>query len=122
MDRLEREWADGSNRFDQAGERLLGLFEGATLVAVGGLSRDPYAGDPSIGRIRHIYVRPRWRRTGLATQLIGELMRGGPAFVRLRLRTRNPAARRLYEGLGFRPVEEQDATHAVLGRARSASS
>jgi predicted GNAT family acetyltransferase len=119
MDRLEREWADGSNRFDHAGECLIGLFEGATLVAIGGLSRDPYAGDPSIGRIRHVYVRPMWRRTGLATQLMRELIsRREPAFTRLRLRTHNPAARQLYEGLGFQPVEETDATHVLSNHRR----
>lgn len=112
IDRLEQEWADGSNRFDQAGECLLGLFQGGTLVAIGGLNCDPYAGNACTGRIRHLYVRPRWRRAGLATQLMQELLaRGGLAFGRLRLRTDNPAARRLYEGLGFRPVEEPDATH-----------
>jgi ribosomal protein S18 acetylase RimI-like enzyme len=117
MDRLEREWADGSNRFGHAGECLLGLFEGATLIAVGGVSRDPYVGDHSTGRIRHVYVRPKWRRTGLATRLMRELMsRRAPAFTRVRLRTHNPAARRLYEGLGFQPVEETDATHVLSER------
>lgn len=122
MDRLDSEWAGGSNRFDHTGECLLGLFEGATLVAVGGLSRDPYGGDPSIGRFRHVYVRPTWRRTGLATQLIGELTaRGKLAFARLRLRTHNPAARRLYEGIGFQPVEETDATHVFSERGQLGS-
>lgn len=112
LDRLDREWADGSNRFDQAGECLLGLFEGGVLVAVGGLNRDPYASDPGTGRVRHLYVRPNWRRAGLATRLIQELLlRGGLAFERLRLRTENPAAGRLYEGLGFSPTDEPDATH-----------
>jgi ribosomal protein S18 acetylase RimI-like enzyme len=116
MERLDREWAAGSNRFEQPGECLLGLFEGATLIAVGGVSRDPYAGDPSIGRIRHIYVRPKWRRAGRATQLMRNLIpRAQLAFVRVRLRTRNPAARRLYERLGFQPVEEPNATHVFVG-------
>jgi predicted GNAT family acetyltransferase len=32
-------------------------------------------------------------------------------FGRLRLSTRNPAAARLYEAHGFRPVSERDCTH-----------
>jgi ribosomal protein S18 acetylase RimI-like enzyme len=112
LDRLGREWADGCNRFDQAGECLLGLFDGSELVAVGGLNRDPYAGDPRTGRIRHLYVRPTRRRAGLATRLMLELiLRGGLAFERLRLRTDNPAAARLYAGLGFSPTDAPNATH-----------
>ncbi len=120
LDRLGREWADGSNRFDQPGECLLGLFEGGELVAVGGLNRDPYAVDPGTGRIRHLYVAPKWRRAGLATRLTRELLlRGGLGFARLRLRTDNPAAAQLYEGLGFTSVDETDATHAWSSPARS---
>ena len=112
LDRLGREWADGCNRFDQAGECLLGHFDESALVAVGGLNRDPYAGDPGTGRIRHLYVAPQRRRAGLATKLMQELLlRGGLAFARLRLRTDNAAAARLYERLGFSPADEPDATH-----------
>jgi len=121
VDRLDREWGDGSNRFDQAGECLLGVFEGETLVAVGGLNRDPYyAGNAGTGRIRHVYVRPTCRRAGLATKLIRELLsRGGLAFERLRLRTDNPAARQFYERIGFRPADEPGATHAWSSHRRS---
>jgi ribosomal protein S18 acetylase RimI-like enzyme len=120
LDRLAQEWADGSNRFDQADECLLGLFEGGVLVAVGGLNRDPYASDPGTGRIRHLYVSPNRRRAGLATRLMQELLlRGRLAFERLRLRTENPAAGRLYEALGFSPTDEPDATHIWSGSARS---
>jgi len=120
IDRLDREWADGSNCFDQAGECLLGVFEGGTVVAVGGLNRDPYAGNTGTGRIRHLYVRPKWRRRGLATKLVQELLsRGERAFALLRLRTDNPAAGRLYESLGFQPADEPDATHAWSTPRRS---
>jgi predicted GNAT family acetyltransferase len=54
-----------------------------------------------------------WRRAGKATLLTRELMsRGEHDFARLRLWTDNPAARRLYERLGYHPVDEPDATHA----------
>jgi ribosomal protein S18 acetylase RimI-like enzyme len=114
IDRLDREWAEGSNRFNRDGECLLGVFVGGTLVVIAGLNRDPYSGDTSAGRVRHLYVRPVWRRGGLATQLMRELLsRGRLAFVRIRLRSSNPLARRLYEKLGFRPVEEANATHVL---------
>ena len=112
VDRLHRDWTEGSNRFDRDGEYFLGICKDGTLLAIGGLNRDPYAGDASTGRVRHVYVRPNWRRAGLATLLIRELLsRGRPAFERVRLRTSNPRARRLYEKLGFRPVEAPNATH-----------
>jgi GNAT superfamily N-acetyltransferase len=122
IDRLVREWAEGSNRFDGPGECLLGVFEGETLLAVGGLNRDPYASARTIGRIRHLYVRPTLRRAGLATTLMQELLaRSAPWFDLLRLRTDNPAARQLYEKLGFQPVNEPEATHVWLASRRAGS-
>jgi GNAT superfamily N-acetyltransferase len=121
IDRLDQEWANGSNRFDRAGESLLGLIQGGMLVGIGGLNRDPYAGDAETGRIRHLYVRRVWRRTGLATRLMRELLaRSDLIFSRVRLRTDNPQAKRLYEGLGFRPTDEPQATHVRQVRTAGA--
>ncbi len=115
IDRLLGQWADGSNRFDQTGECLLGRFENELLVAVGGLNRDPYTRNQGTGRIRHLYVRLLWRRTGFATELMRELLlRGGPVFERIHLRTDNPAAIRLYAALDFSPTNKRHATHVWL--------
>jgi len=114
--RLREEYASGANRFDSEGEVLLGVFRGEELVAVGGLNRDPYGGDPRTGRIRHVYVLPSARRTGVGRALIGELIgRAGAWFDELVLRTDTVEAARFYEALGFRPEREiEGATHRLI--------
>ncbi len=62
--RLAEEWYDGTNRFDRPGETLFGAWAAGTLVGVCGLNVDPYVGDPSVGRVRRLFVtssvsRPR---------------------------------------------------------------
>lgn len=51
LTRLVADWKNGANRFDQPGECLLGAFRDGHLIAIGGLSYDPYAG-PGIEGIR----------------------------------------------------------------------
>lgn len=114
--RAEEEWQAGIDRFDRDGESLLGAYAGGRLIGLAGLNRDPYAADPAIGRLRHVYVDPGWRRQGIAKALIAEaLARGRAHFAVIRLRSRNPAAAALYEALGFVRLETvEDATHALL--------
>ena len=107
--RLREELASGANRFDGEGEVLLGAWRGEELVAVGGLNRDPYSGDPRAGRIRHVYVLPSARRAGAGRALVRELIdRAGAWFDELVLRTDTAEAARFYEALGFRPEREID--------------
>ena len=111
--RLRDEHASGANRFDGEGEVLLGAFRGDELIAVGGLNRDRYGGDPRTGRVRHVYVLPSARRTGAGRALVRELVRRAqPWFDQLVLRTDTAEAARFYEALGFRPEHEiESATH-----------
>jgi GNAT superfamily N-acetyltransferase len=101
--RLAEEWESGVNRFDRAGEALLGALRGRRLVGVCGLNVDPYAGEGRVGRVRHLYVLTAYRRHGVGRQLLGAVIAAahGP-FATLRLSTVNPEAARLYEALGFR--------------------
>ena len=106
------EWADGSNRFDRPGEALFGAWVGGRLVGVCGLNVDPYAGDDRVGRVRHLYVLRDCRRLGAGRELVEQVLAAARGrFGVLRLSTNNPAAARLYEGLGFRPVSERHCTH-----------
>ena len=111
--RLQREWDDGANRFDQPGEVLLEARLGARLVGMGGLNRDPYVDDPRIGRIRHVYVHPEARRSGVGRALLEALVaHAHGSFQRVRLRTYSEDADRFYESLGFvSSGREADATH-----------
>ena len=72
--RLVDEWRDGSNRFDRPGEALFGAWLDAQLVGVGGLNIDPHAGDPRVGRVRHLYVLVAARRRGVARALLAEII------------------------------------------------
>jgi GNAT superfamily N-acetyltransferase len=114
VERLIEECATGTNRYDRPGETLLGCFDdevdGGILVAVGGLNIDPFANDPSVGRVRRVYVRPAWRKRGIGPALV-ERSRG--QFRRVRLRAENADAGRIYERMGFAPTTEPDATHVM---------
>ena len=115
VDRTVREWATGEHRFDGPGEALYGLFEGGVLVAIGGLTRDPYAEGPEVGRLRRIYVRAAWRDRGVGTQMVKFLLaEAKKSFRAVRLRAENDRAARLYERLGFRPLVDPEATHTLL--------
>ncbi|HYH80790.1 MAG TPA: GNAT family N-acetyltransferase [Longimicrobium sp.] len=103
--RLLDEHASGEVRFDGAGEVLLGVFDGDGLIAIGGVTRDPYGGEAGTGRVRHVYVHPAHRRGGVGARLLAALeahARGH--FHALVLRTDTDAAARFYEALGYRAL------------------
>lgn len=101
--RLAEEWESGVNRFDRPGEALFGALRGRRLLGVCGLNVDPYAGEPRVGRVRHLYVLTAYRRHGVGRQLLGAVIAAAHgSFGTLRLGTASPEAARLYEALGFR--------------------
>jgi ribosomal protein S18 acetylase RimI-like enzyme len=103
--RLAEEWASGATRFDGPGEALFVARAGNDVVGVCGLSVDPYAARPDVGRVRHLYVRPAHRRRAIGEALVSAVIAAARGrFAHLHLRTNNPAAARLYERLGFRPT------------------
>ena len=113
--RLAEDWASGRNRFDRAGEVMLGAVMGSRLIGVCGLNIDPYAGAPDVGRVRHLYVLAAHRRRGVARLLLAAVIDAARGlFVTLRLRTSNEAAARLYESLGFRrQADDPHCTHLM---------
>lgn len=114
MARLRDGWLDGTKRFDRPGEVLLGAWSGGRLVAVGGITLDPYHPAPDLGRIRHFYVMSDARRRGVALALLHQLTEHGRShFARLRLRTSNPAAALMYERGGVAPSDAPGETHRL---------
>ena len=112
--RLVEEWSSGANRFDRPGEVLFAARAGDDLVGVCGLNVDPYAGDPRIGRVRHLYVLVPYRRAGVGEQLVADVIDSARGrFARLHLRTTGAAAARLYERLGFRPMPGRHHSHVL---------
>ena len=112
--RLADEWATGVNRFDRPGEALFVAGDARQIVGVGGLNVDPYAGNPTVGRVRHLYVLTSYRRLGIGERLVAEIVAAArDRFQTLRLSTSNPEAARLYERLGFRRANAADCTHVM---------
>jgi len=117
MRRLLEDWASGQNRFDGPGEALYEAREPAPsrrLVGICGLNRDPFAGDPSVGRLRHLFVTPGRRRAGVGRRLVQHVVAhatGGP-FAVIRLRTDTAVADSFYLAMGFeRAAAAAHATH-----------
>lgn len=113
LDRLVREWNEGSIRFDGRGEAFYGVWEGADLVAVGGVLRMK----KGLGRISRFYVHPEWRRKGVGRFLMVRLIEEGQtSFAELVLRTTTEEGASFYESLGFlreSELGEDLATHRM---------
>jgi GNAT superfamily N-acetyltransferase len=108
------DWSSGANRFSQTGEGFWGLLLGARLIGIGGLNIDPYVEDAGTGRVRHLYIRQAYRRSGCATLLMNTII--GQArrhFDLLRLFTANPAAAAFYERLGFERLPGYKVSHVL---------
>ncbi|WIE47488.1 GNAT family N-acetyltransferase [Pseudomonas sp. GM17] len=112
LTRLVAEWENGSNRFDQPGECLLGAFRSGQLIAIGGLTRDPYAG-PDIGRLRRVYVARAARGRNLGKALVQRLLEhAAQRFCVVRLSTDTPQGAAFYLRCGFQQIQDDFATHA----------
>jgi GNAT superfamily N-acetyltransferase len=112
VEKLVAEHISGANRFDQPGEALFGVYDGQRLIAVGGLNRDPYLQDEHTGRVRHVYVLSAWRRQGVGSRLVQQIIEEArPHYRRLTLRTLNPDAYLFYQSLGFQT--EPPVPHAT---------
>ena len=112
--RLEEDWFNGTNRFCGQGELLLGAFKDDRLVAVGGLNQEPYDPRPRRGRLRHLYVLSSFRRQGIGSALVRQLLEMAAAdFDEIRLRTDSREAAAFYESIGFVPLAIASATYGL---------
>ena len=111
---LARDWASGDQRFERDGEALLGALLAGDLAAIGGLSVEPAAGEPA-RRVRRFYVRPTFRRQGVARTLASALAQ--EALDQVDLLTCNAAATSaaapFWEAQGFSPDTSGPWTHVL---------
>jgi GNAT superfamily N-acetyltransferase len=120
--RLQDEYLSGKVCFDSAGEALFGAFQATRLIGIGGLTRDPHANDPDIGRVRHLYVLPQWRRHSIGTNLLAAIERQAQThFSTLVLQGDTKTAASFFESLGYeRMADGKNATHRrTLATART---
>lgn len=114
--RLRQEWESGTNRFDCEGEVLIGSFCADRLLGIGGLNRDPYADNPRVGRLRHLYVMKSERRAGIGRSLVECILRHATiSFDSVRLWTDHAGS--FYDRLGFCRVDGPKVTHVYLIRS-----
>jgi N-acetylglutamate synthase-like GNAT family acetyltransferase len=93
LDRLTREWSDGTNRFDSDDEALFGAYVGGELVGTAGLTQQR----STVGRVRRVYVNPVVRRQGVARRLMTEVLRFAKGkYAELVLFTDTDGAARMY--------------------------
>lgn len=114
LDRMKAEWHAGKTRFDQPGEILLGAFDGPVLLGVCGLSIYPYLDNPRVGRLRHLFVAGAGRGKGVGSALVDAILAHAQRhFTVVRLRTDPDIRGAFYASFGFRPIEDENATHQL---------
>ena len=99
LERLVEDWKSGTNRFDRENEALfVATYADAApvkqavdqlkpdqpgthrarsevvWVGIVGVNVDPYLDDPSIGRVRRLYVDPAFRRAGVGRKLVERVL------------------------------------------------
>lgn len=107
-------WASGDQRFESDGEALLGALLAGELAGIGGLSVETAATEPA-RRVRRFYVRPAFRRQGVARTLASALVQ--EALDQVDLLTCNaaasPAAAPFWEAQGFSSDASGPWTHVL---------
>lgn len=113
MAMLAREVGAPDDPFHEPGA-LFAAFVGGDLAGVGGVTVQTGLGEPAM-RMRRLYVRPAFRRTGVARALAGAMMQQG--FQTAPLLTLNAgasaAAAPFWEATGFERVNWAVITHAL---------
>lgn len=114
LERLQKNWVPDQPHFYREGEIFYLSYDKMILTGCIGLSHDPYLEDKSIGRIRHLYVRPKFRSHGVGRALVEKVFtHAEPYFktLRLRINETNPKAGIFYEKLGFMRSDRENETH-----------
>lgn len=114
VQRTLEDWELGVNRFDRPGEAFFLATVDVATVGMCGLNVDPYLDEPNVGRLRHLYVLPIFRRRRIGRRLVKACMvEAAGVFDRVRLRTFDPDAVYFYESFGFATTDEESATHTL---------
>jgi GNAT superfamily N-acetyltransferase len=110
---LGAEFGSAENPYIDPGA-LFAAFADGELAGVGGVMVQTGLADPAM-RMRRLYVRPAFRRVGVARALAGAMMQQG--FQAAPLLVLNAAASAaappFWEAMGFEPVDWPGITHAL---------
>jgi ribosomal protein S18 acetylase RimI-like enzyme len=117
---------------ESIGKRLGSNEEGAEALVLGAFTEDAFVGMAGLARFtgpkkRHkamiwgVYVKPEWRRKGIARVLLTEIVERAKAIpgieqITLSVATEQSAAKKLYESLGFQDYGREPRTLKVGDR------
>ncbi|KOO51387.1 GNAT family N-acetyltransferase [Viridibacillus arvi] len=103
VERLVNDYKNGSNTFNHIGEGLFGVFnEEGVLVAIGGLNKDSFSNEQSIGRLRRFYVSKAYRRNGIGSLLVKRIIEEAKKYYKIIvLHTDTEQADKFYSSIGF---------------------
>ncbi|ETT86798.1 GNAT family N-acetyltransferase [Viridibacillus sp. FSL R5-0477] len=103
VERLVNDYRNGSNTFNHFGEGLFGVFnQEGVLVAIGGLNKDPFSNEQSIGRLRRFYVSKAYRRNGIGSLLVKRIIDEAKKYYKIIvLHTDTEQADKFYSSIGF---------------------
>lgn len=92
---------------------LFAAFADGELAGVGGVTVQAGLAEPAM-RMRRLYVRPAFRRAGVARALAGAMMQQGFQTAPLLVlnAAASDAAPPFWEAMGFEPVDWAGITHA----------
>lgn len=103
LERLVHDYRNSTNRFNNPGEALYGVFtKEGILIAIGGLNIDPFSNELAIGRLRRFYVSKDYRRKGLGGFLLKKINCNAKNYFHiLVLHTDTEQADQFYRSFGF---------------------
>tara|TARA_Y100000589_G_scaffold269609_1_gene261657 strand:- start:40 stop:552 length:513 start_codon:yes stop_codon:yes gene_type:complete len=102
LKRMKAQYISGDNRFEALGEGVYAYLRDEQLVAICGVNKDPYLEDKNVGRLRHLYVLPTYRKKGLGRKLVEHIIKESRQhFKLLTLRTFEDQANKFCGALGF---------------------
>lgn len=112
--RLVDHYESGENNFLAQGEALFSVRENGKLIGVGGVNIQP-GGDPSVGRLRHVYISRSARGAGVGKKLISVIeTHSRQYFNKLVLFTDFENSVGFYEKLGYVPVSFPKVSHEKI--------
>lgn len=111
LDRLAVHWRAGAYDGD-ARACVLGAWLGDELAAIGAQTPDDYDPHPQHRRLRHFYVAPQWRHSGVGRALAAALTADAFSVApRLHLRATHAVSMVFWDAMGFVRVARPDRTH-----------
>ena len=113
INRLVSDYDSGENRFDKKGEKLIGYSVENEIVGVCGLNVEPT--DGKYGRIRRLYVLPKYRNRGIGASLVKHLVKYARSnFEGVSVNIGELPVGDFYQSIGFKSVNHPSFTHLLV--------